>query len=390
MRAALLGVALAAGCSSQTGIVLEVVGPEGVSSVTAGVVALELVTAQRGWCERWTRVALEEAARVEVRERDLEKEPIELLVKPDRMTDLAAPVTYTVLALDDGGRVIGQAGFGAHAFELRKVLKHRAAIELFARSSAPEPRTADGCVCLPGQPLIASGTGAACDRDVPTSFDRLVDTAGCELLQDAPQLERAICDGQHYPGEVEMRHLPCFAARSAGCAVGARRCQDRGGYGYEDECLPFGPVLPSAKLCDAFAACEANPCGDPLDCLEQALPPARTIDCVLHVRADESVRPCSDGRWEATIGPDTPGTKEPACVATVLGGRRQGPFRVGFPELVGDRCPPRLTVDDIDAARPADLPDAWAFDITLGDEIVRVNLAVVRGCENGPSLKCNP
>ena len=66
---------------------------------------------------------------------------------------------------------------------------------------APQYAASDGgCVCAPGEPWVGDGSGAGCDTRVITSFDRLIDTAGCELTPKGAPLPVPVCDGQTVHG----------------------------------------------------------------------------------------------------------------------------------------------------------------------------------------------
>ena len=195
-----------AGCSAKTGMLVEVQGPAGQSSIAAGVATLELVAAHRSWCERWVEDKDASHTRVDVHARDLHKKPYTFLIEPNHVTDLSEPVEVIVLARDANDRVIGAADFGDHPYRLRHLDEYTARIALLQRPEASYAAS-DGCVCLPGAPWMGNGSGAGCDLDVVTSFDRLIDTAGCELPPGARELTSPVCDGQQYDGEtVDREH----------------------------------------------------------------------------------------------------------------------------------------------------------------------------------------
>jgi hypothetical protein len=399
-RAALFALA-AAGCGQETGLLLEVGGPDGKSSVEAGGVALELVVAHPSWCERWVQDLSASRTRVDVSGRDLGQHPYRMLVRPVHLTDIDEPVRAMALLVDGAGRVIGQAQYGEMRWSAGEVLLHRARVELLARGAEPDGpvyATDDGCVCLPGQPWVGLGTGAGCDARIPTSFDRLVDTAGCELPPGRTTLPVPVCDGQLYPGEVADRQLPCFAAGAASaCGVGVRGCRDQGGVAYETECVlqATDPALPSAALCDAYLGCERQACSDVIGCFRSALTPLE-LDCQLRVdRAlgAAGVQPCPfDGAWRAVLDPQATGA---GCVAAMLEGVAQPPFTVGLAtagvtsvEAVAASCPPTLGVEKIDVEQLELLPESFDVHFTVGDHLIHAKVHVAVGCSAAPSLVC--
>jgi hypothetical protein len=404
MRAAAAVAVLLAGCTQQTGLLLEVHGPDGIPSTTAGVSALEYVVAHPSWCERWVQDLSASRTAVDVRGRDLGKRPYALLLHPVHLTDIDEKVFAIALARNGAGRVIGEAVFDAMRFEAGTVALHRQRVSLLGRrdeADGPMYATDDGCVCLPGQPWLATGTGTGCDLRVPSSFDRVVDTAGCELPPNATRLPVPVCDGQIYPGEEMDRMLPCFATRTldgqTSCAVGVRGCHDTKGYAYDRECQPdsYSPALPSSTLCDAYRVCERNACADPVDCLRRALTPVAR-SCTLRIDPSApagTIRPCADGKWRAPLDGTASGA---SCVATAIDGLNQPPLTVGPFDIttgavqpVASSCPPVLGVDSIDVDSFDRVPDTMTVDLTVGDHLVRATLHVVFGCAaNVPSLVC--
>jgi hypothetical protein len=303
-----------------------------------------------------------------------------------------------VLARDANDRVIGAAGFGAHPYRLHFMDKYTARIALLARPEASYAAS-DGCVCYPGAPELGNGSGAGCDLDVVTSFDRLIDTAGCELPPGARELTSPVCDGQQYDGETVDRELPCFAAHAGSCQVTTRTCHDQDGVAWAEECLPdaAAPSLPTGALCDAYLACEQQACGDLTGCFLQKVPAARTLSCVLRVdpntAAGAPISPCaSDGKWQAVLKDNTTAA---GCVASVIEGVRQGAFTLGFldpgatdPQAIASSCPVTFAVGAIDADSPAEVPDEHDLDVTIGDQMVHLHIHVLRVCDGGPSLVC--
>lgn len=389
-RVSLAAVVLAAGCGAQTGILLEVEGPEGASSVTAGVTTLAFVASRESWCERQVADATASATRVDVRGRDLGAQPYSLLVKPARVTDLEQPVRLTALALGDGGRLVGVADFGAHPFELKRVNRFRERIVL-TRVDAPVVST-DGCLCAPGLPRVGNGSRTGCDLDVVPSRARWSDTAGCELGPMNQQLAQPVCDGQDW-GDDANRELPCVSTKSGACRLAARVCRDRDGIGFETACLPAAdaPELPSA-LCDAYRACEANPCGDIQACF-RARAPRRTepLKCKLHLRAEQGTVTICDGERAAAVST----MMGDSCPAALVDGRRAGPLllSMGAPgEVVSSECPPRLLADEFDAqAAVGTNATEVRFDLLLGGELVEVRVTLARGCDaNAPAFECFP
>jgi hypothetical protein len=395
--AALLFFTLA-GCSAKTGMLVEVQGPAGQSSIAAGVATLELVAAHRSWCERWVEDKDASHTRVDVHARDLQKKPYTFLIEPNHFTDLSEAVAVIVLARDASDRVIGAADFGDHPYRLRHLDEYTARIALLQRPEASYAAS-DGCVCLPGAPWMGNGSGAGCDLDVVTSFDRLIDTAGCELPPGARELTSPVCDGQQYDGETVDRELPCFAAHAGACQLTTRTCHDQDGVAWGEECLPdqAAPSLPTGALCDAYLACEQQACGDLTACFLQKVPAARTLSCVLHVdpttAAGAPIAPCaSGGKWQAVL--DNTATAA-GCVASAIEGVKQGAFSLGFldtgatdPQATASDCPVTFAVGAIDANSPAEVPDGHDLDVTIGDQVVHIHIHVERACDNGPSLVC--
>jgi hypothetical protein len=387
---------LAVGCTNQTGIELAVSAPGSPSSLESGVASVEFLVSHRSFCERQViDQGLGTGTRADVSGRDLHARPYELLVKPTHFTDLNDPVTAVALALDAAGKPIGFAGFGAHPFELGHVNEYTAEVALFARTDASYVHP-EGCVCIPGQAWMGNGSGTGCDLDVVPSFDRFQDTAGCELSQGRRELAGPVCDGHQYLTEVTDRRLPCFNAGGGACVVGLRNCADHDGVAYDAECIPAAgdPAAPTSALCDAYAGCEKTACGDLIGCFLATAPQVHALNCTMHVDPT-SLKPCVDGKWELVL----PMTGTPAgaqCTASVVEGRIQPPLTVGFkdpnPATAGSRtrstlCPPTLVVESI-AADPALQPMVTVVT-TVGDAVIKVNLKVVRSCENvTSSLTC--
>ena len=366
-------------------MLLEVAAKE--SSIQAGISTVQFVTARQSWCERWVSDEGASSTRVGVAGRELRDRPYELLVQPTHFTDLSAPLHAWALGLDSGGALIAVADFGEHPFQYKSVNKYRGVFTAYPRSPAGYV-TSDGCVCAPGLPRIGNGSGHGCDLDVVTSLPRLMDTAGCELGPDQLQLSEPVCDGQDY-GDSADRSVPCFAARgSDGCSVAVRVCHDRNSVGWTGVCAPEAnaPLLPSAALCDAYAACEKTPCGDVEKCFRTTAPRAADIHCQLRVSVESStkaVQLCNAGAT-APLPPST--ATGAACVAILLGGLKHGPLTVGLTgtgQAQGTvSCPPTLGVTAIDAA-PSELPSQVAFDLSLGDKLARVVVGIVVGCNQG-------
>src|SRR5439155_404235 len=86
--------------------------------------------------------------------------------------------------------------FGALNWSVEEgVRQYSAAIDFLRRGSQPDGPiyvADDGCVCLPGQPWMGTGSRSGCDPGVITSFARLQDTRECELSATAPTLATAI------------------------------------------------------------------------------------------------------------------------------------------------------------------------------------------------------
>jgi len=387
----ILFAVLLAGCTNQTGIELKVTAPS--SSIQMGVASLEFLVSHQSFCERWViDSGLGTGTRADVHARDLHASPYQLLIKPTHFTDLSEQVYAVAVALDGNGKPIGIASFGAHPFERGQVFEHSADVQLFDRQDASY--VADGCVCVPGLPWMGNGSGQGCDLDVVPSFPRFQDTAGCELSQGRRELSGPVCDGQPYLAEVTDRRLPCFNASGGSCQVGVRNCADHDGRAYDAECVPMGgdPSLPTGALCNAYSECEKVACGDVIGCFTTAMLPAtHNLNCTLHVDA-ATLKPCSDGKWELAL-PGFQGSSGAACVATMIEGREQPPLTVGWKgakngmDALSTQCPPTLVVESI-AADPA-LPQTMTLVTTVGDQVLNVNLKIVRSCAQVvSSLSC--
>ena len=385
---------LLCGCTNKVGFLLEVKTHQNASSIDAGVQKLELVMAQKSFCDRWVEDKSASHVVVDVSKRDLGKEPYTFLVEPVQATDIKAEVVPIVLARGAGGQLLGEAGFGALHWNVPDVEKYTSVIEFLSRGSkadGPVYVADDGCVCLPGQPWMGTGSLGGCDPNVVTSFDRLQDTKGCELPQGA-KLPVA-CDGQQYPNEVTDRALPCFANVNGACRVDTRNCHDDNGYAYDQECIPddAAPSLPDATLCDAYLACERNACGDVIGCFTQMITPEKH-SCTLRLALtdDTAMHPCADGEWLAPLG-----TAADVCPAAILNGVHQPPFTIGFRvpnetdvQPVGS-CPLQLAVDQIDADSYDQVPYSFEFFATIKNKLVQVHVDIVLGCEDGvPSFVC--
>jgi hypothetical protein len=389
----------AVGCT-ETGLMLEVQGPAGTTSVAMGVTKLDFVVAHESWCERYVFDASATHTRVDVSGRDLQKHPYDLLLKPAHATDLSQAVVAAALAYDNAGQLLGEAVFGVHSFIKSQVLLHAAQITPLA--AGPKYVAGDGgCVCLPGLPWMGNGSGSGCDTRVITSFARLGDTAGCELPAGSPVLQRPVCDGQLYDGvEVERRQLPCFASDDAGsCRVHVRECADNFGIAYQQECRPNGgdPALLTDALCKQYLGCQSA-CGDVIGCFTAAAPMPSTIKCTLPIdpttAAGQPIVPCANGSWKTDLV--LPQQLLPNCAGALLEGTRQPPFTLGFSgangvQPVAAHCLPlTLEVQKIDSPYPEAVPAAWPFLITVGDRLVQVTLEVTRSCADTPSLVCSP
>jgi hypothetical protein len=386
---------LLSGCTNKVGFLLEVKTHQ-VSSIDRGVQKLELVMAQQSFCGRWVEDKSASHVTVDVSKRDLGKNPYTFLVEPVQATDIKAEVVPIVLARGAGGQLLGEAGFGAlHWSVTDGVRQYAATLQFLSRGSqagGPVYVADDGCVCLPGQPWMGTGSQSGCDPKVISSFDRLQDTKGCELPQGFQSLPIA-CDGQQYPNEVTDRQLPCFANVNGACRVDTRNCHDSDGYAYDQECVPdpAAPSLPDSTLCDAYLACERNPCGDLIGCFTQKTTPEKHF-CTLRIALtnDTAMHPCADGQWLATLA-----TTADACPAAMLDGTHQPPFNIGFRvpnqtevQPVGS-CPLQLAVDKIDADNYDQVPYSFQFFATIKNKLVLFHVDVVLGCQDAvPSLIC--
>jgi hypothetical protein len=400
LKTPLLLAILIAGCGKQTGIELAVGAPASPSSVQMGVATLEFVVAHQSWCERWVADQSASGTSVDVTTRDLAKSPYRLLVQPTHLTDLSQPVFSVAIARDASGHAIGLASFGDHPFRQGSVDQYAATLNFFRRQDASYVAD-DGCVCAPGQPWIGTGSGTGCDPGVVTSFARLQDTATCELAPGLRELTAPVCDGHPYLDETQDRQLPCFHTGESGCQLSVRNCADHDGIAYDEECTSGSskPLLPSAALCSAYAACEQTACGDLIGCFLAAVPATRQITCTLRVdpASANPVAPCPSGTWEAPLFPASAGLTGAACVSSVIEGVVQHQLTLGLksadPNATGAQpastlCPPTLLVDKIAIDTPAQVPDQIALILTVGDGVVNVTINVVRACGTEPSLVC--
>lgn len=368
-------------CAPKTGILYSVSGPSGKGAIAE----LELIVAHRSYCERWVTDETATGHRYDVRDRDLAKSPMELLVEPVHRTDLSQPVRAIVLARDTTGSVIGYASFDAHPFRFEKVDEYKASIVTADGSGV----AADGCACFAGQPEIGTGTSVGCDPLIPPSFARLQDTAGCELPV-GEALPVGVCDGQLYPGEAKGRTVPCFASTSGDCKIGTRTCVDDDGVAYADGCSVDGdaPTLPTSALCDAFSTCAATACADPIPCTEAATATHVHAVCALPISPtpmDGSLPPCDGGNWTLSLPASTSGS----CVGAMLGGTQIGPYTIGFTvqgqmgaQLTSSMCPVKLEVETVAVDDPAKL-SAQTFSFSVGDTIYDIDLEPKVGCSSG-------
>ncbi|HZS40214.1 MAG TPA: hypothetical protein VFF06_25460 [Polyangia bacterium] len=391
-------LALAAcGCGSQTGLLFDVEGPSGTSSLQAGIAQLEFRFAHKSYCDRWIEDA---GARViaDVHARNLERAPFEVLLAPPHTVNLDDPVLALALARDASGALLGAAAFDPQPFSLHEYREYARRVDLFDRTQPVDNWLADGgCACVSGAPWIGSGSGQACDQLVVPSFDALVSLAGCELPPSSPESLGPSCDGHGYPitfyDEPADRPLPCFSPNGSGCAVGQRTCADRDGVAWTEQCAPDGnaPVMASPKLCQAYLGCEG--CGDQLACFRSKLAPAIEYRCTVHLDpAQSSPAPCADGKWQSgPLGQQTTG----GCLAVMLDGTRQPPLTVGFADAgghaqpVGD-CPATLEIEDVSPDPMDDLVSIPRdFYFTVGDSLGHARLTFVRECGTTASLECH-
>jgi hypothetical protein len=393
---ALLGAALwvtcGVSCAPETGLVFQVTGGQNAATPTS---SLELFVTHRSFCDRTVEDESASHTRVDVKGRDLTKRPFEFWVHPFMITDLADPVSAVVVGRNDAGEIIGRAVFAPQPFKYEAVLRYRAPLQRLSRTDI-EYATADGCLCLPGAPWLATPSTSACGQKIPPSYERLLDTAGCELPTGAP-LPVGVCDGQLYPGEVADREVPCFSSGDGSCRIGTRTCHDERGRALDGECFPEtgAPTLPTRALCDAYRTCEADACSDPNRCLVTSVPPATTLHCTLHYsgNGDQPPVPCGDGHWQAALNLGGTGA---ACTATLPAGRAAPPLTLGLltaqnatASTVSALCPPTLAVTEI-AGTAASLPATVEFDMTIGDRLVRVETRLEPSCAGDtlPSLSC--
>lgn len=408
MPVARLAIALlvVVGCVPSTGLIVEVQGPDGVTSTQAGIAQLDFVVAHPSWCERWVGVPPAMHTKVSVAGRDLTKKPFDFRIDPSHQTDLSAHVYVAALAYDASGNLLGEASFDSHPLAKEMVLKRTAKIFMFNKSGANAPRYVadDGCVCAPGEPWVGTGSGSGCDTRVVTSFARLIDTAGCELTPKGSAPPVPVCDGQQFLDEPTDRELPCWATDGQGaCRVTTRRCADQNGVAYTDECHTGNndTMLPAGSmLCDRYLACEQKACSDVLGCFRAAFGQRGTLKCTLRIdpttTPGEKIRPCAGaGAWSFALSQTITGSN---CIAAVVDGVNQPPWTLGLAPPGGaagaarplaSACPDVFQVDAIDARYPAAVPDTKEVDLVVGEHLIHVIITVERSCANGgPSLVC--
>ena len=406
--ARIIVIALAlAGCKRDTGLIVQVQGTLGGGSTTAaGITKLDFVVAHPSWCERWVGVEPANHTTRDVSGRDLAKKPYDLLITPSHTTDLSEQMYAAALAYGADGTLLGEASFDAHPLAQGEVLERKSEIFLFhdTKPGAPQYVAGDGaCVCTPGEPWIGNASGAGCDTRVLPSFDRLIDTAGCELTPKGAPPPVPVCDGQQFLDEPADRNLPCWNTDAAGaCRVAGRRCADHNGIAYTEECVvgTGDMMLPAGTaLCDRYRTCEASACSDVIGCVRSMFTQRATLRCTLPIDPTtgpgEAIRPCpNNGSWSATLPTQTTGTT--MCQAAMLDGVQQPPFTIGFavsgktgPQLLASTCPHTLVVAKIEAPYPDAVRDK-EFDIVSGEHLVHVTMSVVRQCTDGQqALVCS-
>jgi hypothetical protein len=404
VAAALAGVALAAAaCAPETGVMVEVRGPAGMTSVEAGITKLDFVVAHPSWCGRWVGVAPANHTTLDVANRDLDAKPYDFVINPSHTTDLNEQVYVAALAYAADGRLLGEASFDAHQLAQGDLLKRTAHVFLFADPSAGAPQyvSGDGCVCAPGEPWIGTGSGTDCDTRVITSFDRLIDTAGCELTPKGAPLPVPVCDGQQYRDESIDRDLPCWNNDAQGaCRVTTRHCSDQNGVAYTDECNvdATDTLVPAGTtLCDHYRACQQTACGDVIGCVRGMFTQKSLITCTLPIdptsAPDQPIRPCATGSWTAPL-PTTVTTGQ--CLAAMLDGVDQAPFHLGLAvtgkmgaQVLATTCPNSLVIDKIDEPYPDAVADK-EFDLVTGEHLAHVTIKIVRQCTDQlKSLVCS-
>jgi hypothetical protein len=396
-----------AGCKRETGLIVEVKGTLGGGSTTeAGITKLDFVVAHPSWCERWVGVDPANHTTRDVSGRDLAKKPYTFEIKPALTTDLSEPLYAAALAYGADGTLLGEASFDAHPLSQGDVLQRSAEIFLFGdrKPGAPQYVASDGaCVCSPGEPWIGSGSGSGCDTRVIPSFDRLIDTAGCELTPKGAPPPAPVCDGQQYLDEPNDRDLPCWNVDGQGaCRVTGRHCADRSGVAYTEECnVGSGDTMLPADtaLCGRYRACQQTACGDVIGCVRSMFTQRAAIKCTLPIdpttTPGQAIRPCANGSWSAPLPTSTTGGQ--LCLAAMLDGVEQPPFTLGFavagktdPQLLAATCPNTLVVQKIDEPYPMAVPGTKEFDLVSGEHLAHVTMTIVRQCTDGAlSLVCS-
>lgn len=406
MRRALVVALLVAGCAPETGVIVEVQGPEGGGSSTeAGITRLDFVVAHPSWCERWVGVSPPNRTTRDVTGRDLSVKPYAFEITPSHTTDLSDLMYVAALAYDANGTAVGEASFGAHPLSHGDVLERSSQIYMFhdVAAGAPQYAASDGaCVCTPGEPWVGDGSGSACDTRVITSFDRLIDTAGCELTPKGAPLPVPVCDGQLYMDEPGDRNLPCWNKDGAGaCRVTTRHCSDQNGVAYTEECNvgDTDTMLPAdTALCERYRTCQQQACGDVIGCVRGMFTQTMNVKCTLPIDPTtgpgEAIRPCANGSWSAAL--PNAATATQVCISAMLDGTQQPPYHLGFaaagataPRTLTTTCPNTLVIDSIDAPYPDAVPNK-EVDIVMGEHLVHATITVVRQCVDGAlSLVCS-
>src|SRR5262245_27902075 len=77
---------LVGGCTPKTGLLLEVTGPDNIPAAQIGITKLDFVVAHQSFCDRWVGVPPAMHTVVDVRGRDLVKNPYTLMVEPSHRT----------------------------------------------------------------------------------------------------------------------------------------------------------------------------------------------------------------------------------------------------------------------------------------------------------------
>ena len=396
-----------AGCAPATGVHRRGAGAarRRARRRQAGIAKLDFVVAHQSFCERWVGVdAGQRTARATSAAAISTKQAVRVphhAVAHDRSR--RADVRRRAGLRRRRAASLGEASFDAHPFAHGKVLKRQSQIFLFADSKPGGPQyvSGDGCVCAPGEPWVGNGSGTDCDTRVITSFDRLIDTAGCELTPKGAPLPVPVCDGQLYMDEPADRALPCWASDDQSvCRVDdapLRRSRTASPTPRSATSTARDTMLPAdSALCTQLPRLRADGLRRRHRLLARHVhadgePQVHAAD-----RSDDGAEcsrfaPAPTARGRAAL--PTAATGATACPAAMLDGVEQPPYRArlrrrrqdgragagdGLPEHAGRST--RSTRPIPTRCRDKE------FDLVIGEHLTHVSITVVRECTGHGAL----